>query len=356
MSGLTQDKLDESWRLVRRQIRAAELLEEFATLRQSFERVVDSKDKAINLLKSELKEREEQQFSARHHCLKRLLQVQNDRQAALDSHWNASLEEFGNNICTERVRLLKLHEREAECLKAETLALEQKYDEIYRETRAKYRSNIDDRHAIKSTEEMLDQSKVEELQTHKEATEEQRVKELNAVEALLRFDMADDEATAERLRAECEQMTQNIRQLRDKLSSDQAAKRARLIRHTSKMGKAISQLQETVEIGEAVLQKADLCRKLETEQEKVLPLYIASLNSEELSQETEHATESMPEELAQAMTKFVDLEKFCQRFNKVRLERLNLQHEKKVVEEEKKQLRTVLEQHLDGKIIDKLLQ
>lgn len=51
--------------------------------------------------------------------------------------------------------------------------------------------------------------------------------------------------------------------------------------------------------GETLLRLADVCRKLETEQEKVVPFYTSSLNAEELSQEKAHATEVMTEELAQ---------------------------------------------------------
>lgn len=47
--------------------------------------------------------------------------------------------------------------------------------------------------------------------------------------------------------------------------------------------------------GETLLRLADVCRKLETEQEKVLPFYTSSLNAEELSQEKAHAMEAMSE-------------------------------------------------------------
>lgn len=42
---------------------------------------------------------------------------------------------------------------------------------------------------------------------------------------------------------------------------------------------------------ETLLHLAVVCRKLETEQERVLPFYTLSLNAEELSQEKAHAVE-----------------------------------------------------------------
>lgn len=53
-----------------------------------------------------------------------------------------------------------------------------------------------------------------------------------------------------------------------------------------------------------MLSLADICRKLETEQEKVLPFYTSSVNAEELSQEKEHAMEAMSEELGQVIYTF----------------------------------------------------
>lgn len=57
------------------------------------------------------------------------------------------------------------------------------------------------------------------------------------------------------------------------------------------------------------------------------------------------------------MTDYTDLEKFWQRYNKVLLERLCLEREKKVVGWENQQLRILVKQYLDGiSVNDEVLQ
>jgi len=51
--------------------------------------------------------------------------------------------------------------------------------------------------------------------------------------------------------------------------------------------------------GERILRLAEMCRKLETEEEKVLPFYASSLSSEEEQQVTSVQTEPPSEALAQ---------------------------------------------------------
>lgn len=56
---------------------------------------------------------------------------------------------------------------------------------------------------------------------------------------------------------------------------------------------------DVVDQGERLLRLAEMCRKLETEHEKVLPFYTSSLTAEEESQERANAMEPPSEELAQ---------------------------------------------------------
>ena len=50
--------------------------------------------------------------------------------------------------------------------------------------------------------------------------------------------------------------------------------------------------------GEKILRQAEMCRKFETEHEKVLPFYTSSLTTEEQTQEKRKAMEPPSEELA----------------------------------------------------------
>ncbi|KAB5584100.1 hypothetical protein PHYPO_G00103530 [Pangasianodon hypophthalmus] len=392
-------KLNQQWRSNLRQTRASELREDFAILSQTFERVVDCKDNVIKLLVCDLSEAEQQsELAHRAHlqCVDHLLEVQKSRLAALESHWSTSLKELSTEYNTERERILKLHQQETEYLEAATFALEQRYAGIDSEARQDYQNtrddiknrNIEEKHALRiqmegNVEELWQQFQHEQ-QKYTEATEERQIAfdslratdQRNAQEADLQMrhmqklqdtisglrshlstSQRENEASACGLRAECEEVSQKVQQLRAKLCSAQAAERTQLANHTIYSDNTIKKLQENIGEGETLLRLADVCRKLETEQEKVLPFYTSSLTAEELSQEKAHAMEAMSEEPVQTMMDYTDLEKFWQRYNKVLLERLCLEREKKVLGWENQQLRILLKQYLDGiSVNDEILQ
>ncbi|KAM9482184.1 dynein regulatory complex subunit 2 [Clarias gariepinus] len=392
-------KLNQQWRANLRQTRAVELREDFAILSQTFERVVDCKDNVIKLLVCDLSEAEQQSAMAhRAHlqCVDRLLEIQRSRLAALESHWSTSLKELSTEYNTEREQILKQHQQESEYLEAATFALEQRYAGIDSEARQDYMSSRDDiknrdieeKHALRiqmevAVEELWQQFQ-QEQQKYTEATEDRQIAfeslratdqrnaqeadlqmrhmqklqgTINALRSHLSYNQKEYEASACGLRAECEEITQKVQQLRAKLSSAQAMERTRLANHATYTDNAIKKLQDIIGEGETLLRLADVCRKFESEQEKVLPFYTSSLNAEEISQEKAHAMEAMSEELAQTMTDYTDLEKFWQRYNKVLLERLCLEREKKVVGWENQQLRILVKQYLDGiSVNDEVLQ
>ncbi|KAK0148666.1 Dynein regulatory complex subunit 2 [Merluccius polli] len=109
--------------------------------------------------------------------------------------------------------------------------------------------------------------------------------------------------------------------------------------------------------GEKILRRAEMCRKFETEHEKVLPFYTSSLTTEEQTQEKLKAMEPPSEELARAMLDYADLARFWQRYNKVLLERLCFEKEKDVLTQENQQLQALLRQYMDGiSVSDEILR
>lgn len=118
--------------------------------------------------------------------------------------------------------------------------------------------------------------------------------------------------------------------------------------------------------GEQVLKLAEMCRKLETEEEKVLPFYASSLWPEEDQKVASAAAEPPSEPLAtvyhslstslpndlplfQVMQEYSSLQNFWQRYNKVLLDKLSLDREKQILEDENSKLKLLLKQYLDGK-------
>ncbi|KAK4807243.1 hypothetical protein QYF61_006304 [Mycteria americana] len=132
-----------------------------------------------------------------------------------------------------------------------------------------------------------------------------------------------------------------------------------------------------------VLRLAEMCRRLETEEEKVLPFYPSSLAEEE-QRDARQVLEETPAEplartlprsskgqdpasgtaglvrgqfrdplssslpLSQAMQDYVGLERFWQRFNKAKLEEQALERERAALSQRNRRLRELLRQYLAG--------
>ena len=99
-------------------------------------------------------------------------------------------------------------------------------------------------------------------------------------------------------------------------------------------------------LGEKILKTAELCRKLETEKEKVLPFY----HSDEVSMEE---VPDMHIERIEGMRRgmyneFQLLDNFYKRYNKVLLDKLAIEKQKATLEKENMFFKSLLKQYLDG--------
>ncbi|NXR59824.1 DRC2 protein, partial [Rhadina sibilatrix] len=100
-----------------------------------------------------------------------------------------------------------------------------------------------------------------------------------------------------------------------------------------------------------ILRLAELCRRLETEEEKVLPFYASSLAEWE-QENARKALEMMPREpLAQVLQDYVGLERFWQRFNKAKLEEKALEQARAALAKRNQSLRGLLQEYLEGAAI-----
>ena len=92
-----------------------------------------------------------------------------------------------------------------------------------------------------------------------------------------------------------------------------------------------------------------MCRRMETEEEKVLPFYTSSLTTEE-QEELQEAAESelKSDALAKTAIDYQPMENFWKRYNKVLLDKLALKKEEQTLESENAHLRQILKQYLDG--------
>jgi hypothetical protein len=93
------------------------------------------------------------------------------------------------------------------------------------------------------------------------------------------------------------------------------------------------------------LKTAELCRKLETEKEKVLPFYDPDPEIEERTDMKIDAIKGLDKD---AYNEFQNLDQFYKRFNKVLLDKLAIEKQKATLEKENAFFKDLLKQYLDG--------
>uniref|UniRef100_A0A8C8REU1 Dynein regulatory complex subunit 2 n=1 Tax=Pelusios castaneus TaxID=367368 RepID=A0A8C8REU1_9SAUR len=390
-SALNMNKINLQWRTVLREVKARELRKEIEILSQTFERVVDCKDSVIRSLARDLSEAEAQYTHAlcsHLHNIDQLLQLQRCRLKYLDEDYNAELGALRKEFETERRMIIEHHDKESRYLRDVLLALEQNFNESEYEAKLDFQStredvknkNLEEKHYLRvqleGTVEELWKRFQQALKNYTEATEDRKI----AFEALKQKDeksskeielqmkklqkiqdsigvlkgkmtahLREAEEQNRRVREEKEVVLKQLQKLKTQLNQARATARSNLAKLTLESSTALKKLRGVIEKAELILRLAEMCRKLETEEEKVLPFYASSLDREEQQQVEQVALEKPEEQLAQVRVKdYRGLEPFWQRYNKVRLEQLSLERAKAALSQENRKLRLLLKQYLDG--------
>ncbi|XP_036314351.1 dynein regulatory complex subunit 2 [Pipistrellus kuhlii] len=389
-SALNLNKINTQWRAVLREVKTKELLKDIEILSQTFERVVDCKDSVIKSLAKDLSEAEEQYAHALRshlHNIDHLLALQRCRLNLLEENYNMELETLTKEFETERKTIIDQHEKEIHYLQDVFMAMEQNYIDSEYESKLEFQSmwddlknkNIEEKHFLRlqleSVVEDLWRRFQDALKNYTDATEDRKI----AFEALKLKDeksSKDIETQMRRIQRlqdsililkgkimvhsrESEEQNQYIRddkelvliQLR-KLKAQRThiweIAQENLVKLTLESNTALKALTAIVDKGEKVLRLAEICRKLETEEEKVLPFYSSTLTPEELEEIEEITPEELTEELAKVIADYIGMDNFWKRYNKVKLEQLSLQRRRSQLLDINGKLREMLKRYLDG--------
>lgn len=98
-------------------------------------------------------------------------------------------------------------------------------------------------------------------------------------------------------------------------------------------------------LGDKILKTAELCRRLETEKEKVVPFYETTIDENEIPEDLRVIfNEITPDEFK----KFSYLKNYFKRYNKIMLDKLAIQKQKELYLKENQTLKSLLKQHIDG--------
>ncbi|XP_072026425.1 LOW QUALITY PROTEIN: dynein regulatory complex subunit 2-like [Amphiura filiformis] len=383
-------KITHQWRNIMRASKSKELKRDIEILSQTFERIVDRKDSVIKSLAKDLNEAEEQYSMAlRSHLqsMDALIGLQRNRLSILKSEYGEELEILKKEFDSERGMISNQHKQEMSDLQDILFAMEENANEREGEARQEFQSlrdkiknkNLEEKHALRiqlegQVEDLWKQFQ-QALKNYNETTEERKAafetlkskdeKSAKEIEmqmrklqrisdtiAQLKAKMSQNAKESEErnrdLREQREVIAEHFHDLKSQMNKFRENERGRLTKLTLHASVSIKELSRKVELGERILKLSEQCRKLETEEEKVLPFYASSLTDEEQEDVSAAVAEPPSEPLAEIMHQYTSLENFWKRYNKVLLDKVALDKEKMTLLEENQRLRTVLKQYLDG--------
>ncbi|KAG8509124.1 Dynein regulatory complex subunit 2, partial [Galemys pyrenaicus] len=358
-SALNLNKINTQWRTVLREVKTRELHKDIEILSQTFERVVDCKDNVIK------------------RC----------RLSLLEENYSMELEALTKEFETERKTIIDQHEKEIHYLQDVFMAMEQNYIDSEYESKLEFQSmwddlknkNLEEKHFLRlqleNIVEDLWRRFQDALKNYTDATEDRKVafealkvkdekssKEIEAqmkkiqklqesivtLKGKLMMHSRDSEDQNQYIRNDKEVVLVQLRKLKAQRTQVRAISQENLVKLTLESNATLKALKKIVDKGEKILKLAEICRKFETEEEKVLPFYSSTLTPEEQEELEEINPDGLTEELAKVIVDYKGMENFWKRYNKVRLEQLSLQHRRGQLLEINRKLREMLKQYLDG--------
>ncbi|XP_007936055.1 dynein regulatory complex subunit 2 [Orycteropus afer afer] len=389
-SALNLNKINTQWRTVLREVKTKELHKDIEILSQTFERVVDCKDSVIKSLAKDLSEAEEQYAHALRshlHNVDQLLALQRRRLTLLEESYTRELEALTKEFETERKMIIDQHEKEIRYLQDVFMAMEQNYIDAEYESKLEFQSmwddlknkNLEEKHFLRlqleNIVEDLWRRFQEALKNYTDVTEDRKIafealkvkdekssKEIEAqmkkiqklqdaigiLKGKIMVHSHESEEQNQYIRNDKELVLVQLRKLKAQRTQTRRGAQENLLKLTLESNATLKALRKTVDKGEKILKLAEICRKYETEEEKVLPFYSSTLDPEEQAEIVQSNSEELTEELAKVMMDYTGMENFWKRYNKVKLEQLSLQRRRAQLLEINGKLREMLKQYLDG--------
>jgi len=385
-------RIQESWLKIMRADKTKMLKKEVEIISQNHERDVDRKDAFLQMLDRDLDEAEEQhQVAVRAHLLNvdRLIAIQRSRVEALEQEFKQEVATIEQEFQTERDALLNRHsleKRELQIIVQEVEAEEeQQRNQEVTEFQAQYEiirnKNIEEDHQMRSNlEEKIESMREKcttQLTTYRTSTEASTSdyhtylsrdaslsklveRKLRQVERMHQ-QIAHWKTKIQQNRSDCEERNKNLKtekkhiqnhfeELKARMNRFRNEEKKRLVDLTVNARTCTKALESQLEIAERILKTSELCRKLETEREKVVPFYLArDVDIDSLPFEDDKAKEEIKEALGDTgVDEPTYLDCFLKRYNKVYLDLFAVDKEKNRLEKENNQLRSILKQVLDG--------
>ncbi|KAI9089819.1 hypothetical protein DFS34DRAFT_383151 [Phlyctochytrium arcticum] len=380
-------KIQNRWREIMKAAKAKDISQQLDMLRQIHERHLDRKNAAIANLTRDVEEADLQFATAlQSHCVNvdTLIDLQSARLHTLQTQFETDLGILDGEFNSERMRLQTQHAKEKADILGIMSRMEQDFQDTEADARHEYSSmrddvknkNLEEKHALRiqlegsvedlwrqfqsalnqynaSTEERKKQFEDLKQKDQKNAKDiEQQMKKLVKLQesvvhlkAKLTTNSKEYEERNHVLREEKEAIQSHFQSLKRKMNAFREQERRKLTELTIVSNKVIKDLKSKVETAEKIIRLAEMNRKLETEEEKVLPFYSETWKDGVNPQALDEATGGVDIEVPQ---EFEAMEQFHKRYNKVTLDRFALERQRAALQEENDHLRTILKQYLDG--------
>ncbi|KAJ1558798.1 Dynein regulatory complex subunit 2 [Nowakowskiella sp. JEL0078] len=364
------DQLKEKAKVVK----SSQLRNQLSELQQIHERQLDRKNVLMQSLERDIAEAEEQYATAiQAHLINvdTLVDLQMERLSMMKDLFEGDKATLDFEFECERSKLQIQHVREKTDILGIMARMEQDFQETEADAKHEYSSmkddvknkNLEEKHALRiqlegtvedlwrqfqtvskalnqynsSTEERKKQFEELKYKDQKNAREiEIQMKKLmklsesiSHLKAKLVTNFREYEDRNKAMREEKEAIQVHFQELKFKMNAFRDAEKRKLTKLTILSQGVIKQLEEKVEMAEKIVKLAEMNRKLETEEERILPFYESSLKDEKYIESTNEI-------------------KTTTRFNKVNLDKLALEKQKKSLCEENEHLRSILKQYLDG--------
>jgi len=397
-------KIMTEWRKIMRMAKTDELQREIEIYSQNYEREVDAKDAMLQMLDRDLEEAEEQyQTALRNHFIHvdRLLALQSRRLEGLEEEFKTDLAVLVEEFERERTEIVENHRLEKKELLDIIMAVEEEEKKKEEKAKSTYESYREETKNKNSEDLVLMQTQLglkteavdREFELHytnydqstKETTQHyntqfeknkklskdleakhRKLEHLNEQIALTKYKtrqiQKEMNAKNEALKREKDNVLRHYTELKKKMLQFRDSEVKRLTELISNSRACEASLREQVEMGENILKLAELCRKLETEKEKVLPFYAvdpeAAATEQQLLEQEKAYLEDFQNTHASEVLRFLNaeevfdeyaaLENFYKRLNKVMLDKLAIEKQKKQLEKENLFFKNLLKQYLDG--------
>ncbi|DBA94555.1 hypothetical protein WJX77_004903 [Trebouxia sp. C0004] len=418
-------KIHNQWRRIMRMAKTEELKQNIEILSQSYDRTVDRKDALIQALDRDLEDAEEQYGTAlRGHLqvVDSLQDMQYARMKTMQEQFQTNLKALQEEFDSERTDMTSSHNRQKKEMADLMAAMETEFAEADSEARQEFEAAREEIRNRSSEEynvlKISLEGQIEELERTFEAAHQAYLQNTGARATAFQTLTTNDAAAArviEQRMKKLVQMQESLSQWRTKIGSTgreweerQHALQAEkdiMARHYSALKAAMDhfraqqntclkhlsansananlELKKKLGSAERILKLGELCRKLETEQEKVLPfcspeqaLGMQPLFDQEEPQqsEAESSATSFDDGDHAGMSRLMSrrennfkqgsghaldhagspvsewdyLNNFFKRYNKAFLDKAAVDKERARLAAENADLRTILQQYLDG--------